>query len=279
MRICYTSDLHGRPNLYDQIDELLLAEHPAALILGGDLFADGDHRDPIPSQLEHVDEIVTTRFAAWRRRQPDLQIVCLIGNHDWLAVEARLRSHMAAGQLVYPTLDAPVTVAGLPTLGYGHTPWTPHVTKDFERLDLPEDTLPTEGGLVCDPDSLHVKAVTAEKYFRHQPSLADELAEAAVPPGPWLFICHAPPFETYLDRLPTVEHPIGSRAVRRFIEAHQPLVALHGHIHESPEVTGHYVDRIGQTLCINPGQDHDRLHAAIFDTDDPAGTLSHTVLK
>jgi Icc-related predicted phosphoesterase len=42
--------------------------------------------------------------------------------------------------------------------------------------------------------------------------------------------------------------PVGSQAVRTIIERHQPLLALHGHIHESRAAK-----TIGRTLCINPG--------------------------
>jgi len=65
--------------------------------------------------------------------------------------------------------------------------------------------------------------------------------------------------------------------VRAFIEEHQPPLTLHGHIHESPMVSGSYAERIGRTLCVNPGQSPERLHAVIFDTDDPYTTLVHTV--
>jgi Icc-related predicted phosphoesterase len=40
----------------------------------------------------------------------------------------------------------------------------------------------------------------------------------------------------------------GSTATRRFIEARQPLLALHGHIHESKGE-----EKIGRTQCLNPG--------------------------
>ena len=43
----------------------------------------------------------------------------------------------------------------------------------------------------------------------------------------------------------------GSQSVRRAIEQHQPLLALHGHIHESPGAI-----KIGRTLCINPGSEY-----------------------
>jgi Icc-related predicted phosphoesterase len=43
----------------------------------------------------------------------------------------------------------------------------------------------------------------------------------------------------------------GSQAVRQAIEAHQPFLGLHGHIHESPGAI-----KIGRTLCINPGSEY-----------------------
>ena len=45
--------------------------------------------------------------------------------------------------------------------------------------------------------------------------------------------------------------PVGSTAVREAIERYQPLLALHGHVHDSAGAT-----RIGRTLCINPGSDY-----------------------
>jgi Icc-related predicted phosphoesterase len=45
--------------------------------------------------------------------------------------------------------------------------------------------------------------------------------------------------------------PVGSTAVRELIEQYQPLMGLHGHVHESPAA-----NRIGRTLCINPGSDY-----------------------
>lgn len=45
--------------------------------------------------------------------------------------------------------------------------------------------------------------------------------------------------------------PVGSTAVRRAIEEFQPLLGLHGHVHESKGTT-----TIGRTLCINPGSEY-----------------------
>jgi uncharacterized protein len=76
---------------------------------------------------------------------------------------------------------------------------------------------------------------------------------------------HVPPHASQLDTAAELDEdfnlvlvgkqphmiPVGSSAVREAIERYQPLVALHGHIHESPGAT-----HIGRTLCLNPGSDY-----------------------
>ena len=88
------------------------------------------------------------------------------------------------------------------------------------------------------------------------------LAEQLQPGVPAIFNLHSPPYRTGLDEAPELRPdlsvvtvggqprmiPVGSHAVRTLIEEYQPLLALHGHIHESRGVT-----KIGLTTCVNPG--------------------------
>ena len=74
-----------------------------------------------------------------------------------------------------------------------------------------------------------------------------------------------PPYRSTLDDAPLVDDelrpvikggnpvagPVGSHAVRSFIEEYQPLASFHGHIHEARSAT-----RIGRTLAVNPGSDY-----------------------
>lgn len=76
--------------------------------------------------------------------------------------------------------------------------------------------------------------------------LADAYAEVKDAPVR-LMVCHTPPYATRLDRLANGT-PVGSRAVRQFIERHQPQACITGHIHESPGV-----DYIGRTKILNAG--------------------------
>lgn len=89
-----------------------------------------------------------------------------------------------------------------------------------------------------------------------------------------IFNLHCPPFETGLDDAPLLDDdlrpkmgttgvimaPVGSRAVRQAIEKYQPLLALHGHVHESKGTI-----KLGRTLCINPGSEYSEgiLHGAL----------------
>jgi Icc-related predicted phosphoesterase len=83
-----------------------------------------------------------------------------------------------------------------------------------------------------------------------------------------IFNFHVPPLDSTLDSCPKLDwttdppSPImsggqivfagaGSQSVRKAIETHQPMLSLHGHIHEAQGVI-----KIGRTTCINPGSEY-----------------------
>jgi len=89
-----------------------------------------------------------------------------------------------------------------------------------------------------------------------------------------VFNIHVPPYKSKLDEAPDLDEnlrpklagnalkPVGSTAVRAAIEKTQPVLGLHGHVHE-----GRGTSRIGKTLCINPGSMYEQ------------GTLLGTVVE
>jgi len=66
---------------------------------------------------------------------------------------------------------------------------------------------------------------------------------------PQVLVCHSPPLNTPLDRIKEGLHG-GSRAVREFIEKHQPAHFFCGHIHEAEGV----VIQLGATRAMNVGK-------------------------
>jgi Icc-related predicted phosphoesterase len=277
MRICFASDFHGRPVLYDQLEDLLRRERPDLVILGGDMLPDGQEHDPSGTQAAWVHGALAPRIDAYRQAAPGLQVACCMGNHDWLHSEAAVRAEQDAGRLILLRMQRVWNHRGVNFLGCPYSPPSPHYVKDYERLDMAGDALPDFDCAVLVTGENGVRELTVEEHFRGHPALDEELTTTVTPDDPWILVAHAPPHDTKLDHLPNLDRPIGSRAVRRFVESRRPLCALHGHVHESAEVTGTYYDEIGGVLCINPGQAHERLHAVLFNTSHPRASLRHTV--
>ena len=103
-----------------------------------------------------------------------------------------------------------------------------------------------------------------------------------------IFNLHCPPFKSGLDEAPAIDadlrllhggralRPVGSTAVREAIEKHQPLISLHGHIHESKGAV-----KIGKTLSINPGSAYEEgmLMGAIVQLDPKKGIKSYQLVN
>jgi Icc-related predicted phosphoesterase len=104
----------------------------------------------------------------------------------------------------------------------------------------------------------------------------DEMLEQVPSGQPCILNLHCPPYASGLDDAPELDDtlkpvirggrpsiiPVGSHAVRDAIKRYQPVVGLHGHIHESRGA-----QKIGRTLCVNPGSDYSSgvLRGAVID--------------
>ena len=74
-----------------------------------------------------------------------------------------------------------------------------------------------------------------------------------------------------------VDVHVGSIAIRRFIETRRPALTLHGHVHESPRLTGAWRDRIGPTVLLSAAHDGPELALVRFDLENPAGATRELV--
>ena len=156
------------------------------------------------------------------------------------------------------------------------------------------ESLTVEGALWCPIDPIFTRGITSRGVFLDvaagrkegyvtvghpvTPRELDEdeiyerlkrLTDQLEAPERAIFNIHVPPWESSLDTAFEVDEelryvtkggrphevPCGSQAVRQVIEEVQPLLSLHGHIHESKGVT-----RIGRTVAINPGSDYGSGH-------------------
>ena len=125
---------------------------------------------------------------------------------------------------------------------------------------------------------------TEEKLAERIESMAGQVPD----PSRAIFNLHCPPYRSGLDEAPAIDadlkllhggralRPVGSTAVREAIERHQPLLSLHGHIHESKGAV-----KIGKTLSINPGSAYEEgmLMGAIIQLDARKGIKSYQLVN
>jgi Icc-related predicted phosphoesterase len=116
----------------------------------------------------------------------------------------------------------------------------------------------------------------------------EAMASQVPDPSRAIFNLHCPPYASGLDEAPAIDadlkllhggralRPVGSTAVRQAIESHQPLMSLHGHIHESKGAV-----KLGKTLSINPGSSYEEgvLMAAIVLLDASKGIKSYQLVN
>ena len=103
-----------------------------------------------------------------------------------------------------------------------------------------------------------------------------------------IFNFHAPPYGSGLDEAPALDDtmrpihggavmkPVGSVAVREAIQKYQPLLSVHGHIHESRGIW-----KSGRTLALNPGSSYNDgvLQGAVLEINEKKGKVKHQLVN
>lgn len=266
----FASDLHGDPHRYESLYTAILRQRPDAVLLGGDLL-------PSMRANDFLENVLAGGLSSLRRHLGDRypSVFLILGNDDPRVYESAISRHENDGLWMY--LHGRSQAFGrLRLYGYSYVPPTPFQLKDWERYDVshyidPGSVSPEDGFRTVDIPAGEARHATIQSDLARLVA-EDDLRQA-------IFLFHTPPYQTRLDRaaldgksfdyVPLDVH-VGSVAVRRFIEERQPLMTLHGHVHESARITGAWMDRIGRTVMLSAAHDGPELALIRFDPDDPA---------
>jgi len=212
-----------------------------------------------PSQLDSIfDKLITERVAQWvamaDERLKDQKVRCLIsaGNDDAYSVDKFLEESEAIevhdGRII--DLGEGFEIFGLSNSNM--TPW-----------DCPRD-------------------ISEEELADKIEKLASQIKNT----DRAIFDIHVPPYGTGIDEAPQLTEdmsmvldstgtpnmiPVGSTAVKEALLKYQPMLGLHGHIHESAGIR-----TLGETTIVNPGSEYAEglLRGAVIDLDPQEGLVN-----
>ena len=287
MKVLYTSDLHGEIRLYQELSALAISSFAEIIALGGDLLPSFPpskrYEDMVPNQKTFIDQFLFPFLKRMMETASVKQVFLIPGNWDLgysYLFKKPIEGMIDLNQRSYRMKS------GYELTGYPFVPPTPFRPKDYEKIDDLEATWPPQKNpsyIRSSDQTDQLTSVDPYLFLRQRETIREDLNRLPKPTDQKkaIYIMHSPPFGTRLDIIQGGKSA-GSRSIKAFIEENQPLLTLHGHLHESPVLSGAYLDRMGETLSVNPGQftsvgrKGSELHAVTFEMENIGRTLKHT---
>jgi Icc-related predicted phosphoesterase len=276
----FVTDLHGQTSKYEKLFEAIVRERPEIVLIGGDILPgmSQSRLEETATSSDFIQNYLAPKLSGIRAQLGEQYpvILVILGNDDPRCEEEGLLAS-SLGQLFRYIHGKHATVSSYRFYGYAYVPPTPFLLKDWERYDVSRYIPP---GCVSPEEGHRTFAVPEQevKWRTIKRDLEDLVGEEPLDRA--IFLMHTPPYETPLDQaalegvmyehVPVDPH-VGSIAVRRFIEERQPLMTLHGHVHESVRISGVWKMQIGQTVCVTAAHDGPELALVRFNPKAPDG--------
>ena len=261
MKILYTSDIHAAKGHLVSMLAIAGREKVDVVIIGGDLIPHGLPRVKqlgiLKAQELYLTDVLIPSVRDFKERN-ETTFYLDMGNDDFIAGRPLLEIH--DGELFHLLHMRRHSLSeNLDIIGYMSVSPTPFAIKDWEKPDSRRQSYPV-GGIVTLKGILSGTGEIIETTLDldTDDTIEDDLTILSKDiTRPFIFISHSPPYDTPLDMLNNGFH-VGSASIKAFIaqwskRGYLPA-SFHGHIHESPVVSGSDRTVIEQSACINPGQ-------------------------
>lgn len=255
MRFIFTADLHGNLSQYQKVFEYAAQNRINTIIFGGDLTPKNPELRNPPAQKDFLQNTLFPLIKAFNG-----QVLLILGNDDYKRNIPFLEENQQ--NIGYKLLYTPCQIEGYYFAGYTYVPYTPFVWKDWERRDLKTDTaanlrsdVRTQGFMDYDKPYDILPDIMKNSIEEDLENLVKD-----IPAHKLVLVTHAPPADTNTDltkdkRSGKVLH-VGSYGIKKIIAEKQPLLTLHGHIHDSVQNSGIFPEVIGKTICASVSNDH-----------------------
>ncbi|RCK78309.1 MAG: hypothetical protein OZSIB_1551 [Candidatus Ozemobacter sibiricus] len=268
MKILYATDLHARPDRYREVLDHARWHRVDAVVTGGDAleWCLDDLAATAACQQAFLRDFLDPHF----REYDDAGIhwLGILSSHDLPAIDEAFDALCAAHTHAHHCSRRRIELGGYEFIGFDLVVDYPFPPKSRCRAEDARFRPPPGRGqpVEATPEGWRVVPDWPAR-LASLPTIEQELAALPRPRDPRraVYIIHHPPAGLGLATIHSGAD-IGSPVIRRFLEQLQPRVALHGHIHESPAITGRWQGWLGSTLCLQPGQG-DPLQWLLLDLD------------
>lgn len=257
MKIIYTTDLHGDQRKYLLLFEAAKAYGADAVINGGDMLP--KDKDTFNEQRDFIENFLNEYFD--RYTSAGIHYLCCLGNDDYAAFD-KLFDEVCSRPFIANIAQRKVALNGYEFIGMNYVVDYPFRLKDRCREDTADYVFGEQlgTGLLSGLGDELEEIADWPAYADTLPTIEDELRRLPCPENMAgaVYVIHMPPYRLGLDKCGNGAE-VGSKAVYDFLQKEHPMLSLHGHIHESPHVTGIWQTKLGNTVCIQPGQNPHKL--------------------
>lgn len=269
MKFIYACDIHGDKKKYEKLLEQAKTRNIKYLVFGGDLYPKRGIRNIV--QPEFLDDY----FEDYCKRLQENNIECILipGNDDKEIFDEILNDFCAKYTNIHNIDEAKFDVEDVSFVGLSKVLDHPFGSKNRviieENLGLQKQIAPV---LYINKNDDTIFAEEWEEYRKtHCEKMEDVLKRLPqVEEGKKvIYIFHCPPYGVGLDECGNGDI-VGSKAMVDFLKEKKAYMSFHGHIHESPKMSGKWFAQIGETISIQPGQtekDEKEIIYAIIDTN------------
>lgn len=253
MKFIYVSDVHGDNAKYRKLISICQKEGISNIVIGGDLYS--RPRDKGENQLSYVRNELNDFFKKCEKN--GIRVMFVLGNLDLEQYDGALQEVISRYPFIHYIDKECFEIEDVCFIGMSDTIDGPGNKKN--RVTV-EDETPMEKQFF---DTCYIekgtREITSEEWAEYRKTnvrkMKDVLAELPknTSDKKTIYVFHQPPYGVGLD-LCADYHAAGSKNVLEFIKKSDAYMSLHGHMHDSYEMSGVWKTRVSGTVVVQTGQ-------------------------
>jgi len=269
MKLLVLADIHQRDFKWSKLAKAVKKEKPDITCVAGDLVANS-----FAFQYEKFTQDYIRKYAE-KIKEFCPYLILIPGNDDNGELSDLLLNIDGSDDLWYNVHDRVLEIEGLEFVGipyvldhpFGYKYWSVRENDEDLRICTVQRFKPltSKAGVYH-----YIPIGDYYEFFMNRPSMKtilEDMSKKVKDMSKVVFLMHCPPMGCGLDIAGSGD-ACGSGSITKFIMDKQPLLTVHGHIHESPFYTHKWCCNLDKSWAIQAGQMNNDLYYVIVEIQD-----------